>query len=252
MTFLSSSSYWPRVKHYLSLAAIVVVIPYLVLMALAFGVDAWSDSRPLPRPAVVSPRVDVLPAEVTPPPTLHASTPSSVSARLVEAERLARAMTDFLVSQGGSTEEAERRNVLGLAQLLVNVVDERYRESNWIPISRAKAPAFLAAVSYHEVSWRWVGAPAGLLDERCAFQLGSAAIRHSGLTKAIVDSDPYFCVQSALNWMMYCESKCGRQTLDEYAFGAYATRGICGGAPDVVDDRYSTARWLLAKMETYR
>lgn len=138
------------------------------------------------------------------------------------------------VNADHARELAERRDLLGFAQLLQTVVEARDRAGLWVPLGRENAPPWLAAVAYHEYSWRWKETTLrGGIGERCAFQLAGGAInrwrvrRNASLPLVLspetiraermtkrgaetrVTRRPRDCAEAAIEWMEHSAQKCG-------------------------------------------
>ena len=171
-------------------------------------------------------------------------------ANLAEAERLSTAMCGYLVEVDRvHPNQCERRDLSGLASILVDVVDELHREGQWVPLGRHKAPAFLAAISRGEISWWWKRDEKGAVGERCAFQLAQAARAASGFSTRELTTNAYACTRGAISWMKTGMEYCGGERVPAEAwFSWFATKGYCGVVQDVVEKRFETARWLLQRI----
>lgn len=174
-----------------------------------------------------------------------------------ETVALAAAMTRYItyvlcerpVEEGGECKVnsrhagiiAERRDLLGFARLLQTLVEERERGGLWVPMGREHAPAWLAAVAYHEYSWRWKETTLrGGIGERCAFQLAGGAInrwrrrknaarplvlsrqvlRAEQMTKREAETRvaqrPWDCAEAAIEWMEHSADQCGGGDATEF------------------------------------
>jgi hypothetical protein len=143
----------------------------------------------------------------------------------------------------GSTERLARAiGVDGLASRIVRGVDGR---TGWLPLGREKAAAFLASVAFHESSWRWRDRSLrGRRGEGCAFQIHPSTARLVGAQPEVIASDFGACLDTAIEVMRICSERCGDVPAEGW-MGCYATAGTCGGAPEVVEQRFVTARLLL-------
>lgn len=164
-----------------------------------------------------------------------------------EAGRLARAMCGWLTEPGAATRsglpdrECARREVEGLAYVLTEAVSAEHRAGRWVPLSREKAPAFLAAWSYHEVSWQWRRSPRGRSHgERGPFQFHGVALQWAPRD---FETNAYSATLGAIGYFEHLRGVCGEHGWP----GAYAS-GLCGGASDKVRLRFSLARWLLDRI----
>jgi len=163
--------------------------------------------------------------------------------------RLQTSMHDYFIEAGGSDRLARRIDLDGFAVLVVRTVETRVEQGEWVPLDRDKAAAFLAAVAFHESSWRWMDAGLrGSRGERCAFQVSDSAARIVGANPTDIARDPAGCIEAALDVMDVCRRRCGDQPAERW-FGCYASAGQCGAAPDVVGERFETARRLLGRAE---
>lgn len=169
------------------------------------------------------------------------------NARRAQVQRLAVSMRRFLEAEAPSAGArlAQIADVDGFAVVLVDVVQARVRAGRWVPLSREKAPAFLAAVAFHESSWRWRDASLrGARGEGCAMQVSPSAAAITGHRFERVVREPAACVEAAVDVMALCAAKCGDVPAESW-LGCYASAGQCGAAPDVVALRFATARRLL-------
>lgn len=169
-----------------------------------------------------------------------------------ETDRLAGAMRQFLEQEAplASGRLARLMNVDGLAVRLVHEVDRRNQRDDWLPLSRDKAASFLAAVAFHESSWRWRDPRVrGRAGEGCAFQVAPSTAHMLGYRIERLANDFNACLDAALAVMRLCAERCG-ETPAERWMGCYASAGRCGAAPDVVGVRFETTRRLLAAAGT--
>jgi hypothetical protein len=150
------------------------------------------------------------------------------------------------INQRGAEKIMRDRDVRGLTWLIRDEVERRHREGLWVPLSREKAPAFLLSIAFHEGSWRWRHNVEGSRGERCTFQVMETNARKAGFTIRQVASDPLACLSSAIETMRRSEEECGAGA--ERWMGMYAS-GHCGWAREVVDERFDTARFLLAEAQ---
>ncbi len=167
-----------------------------------------------------------------------------------EARGLALRMRSVLSARiPGSTprtveDEARRRDVDGLARVLVEWSEARAGRGAWLPLSREKAPAFLAAVAFHESSWRWRSERLrGSRGERCAMQVHPRVLELGHFDPAAVSRDVGRCLDASAWLMERCARICGEEPAEAWV-GCYAS-GRCGWAPAVVGERLATARLLL-------
>ena len=167
----------------------------------------------------------------------------------IERETLNAAAVRFLDAQvrGAGEALAKRKRVPQLVDAVIAGVEARVTQGQWVPLSRAKAPAFLLAVSFHESSWdAWDrGGPTGARGERCSFQVHPSTLWALGFTEAQVAADFRVCLTAAIRAMETCAQSCGSNPAEGF-MSCYATGGSCSGARDVVDARFRTARQLLA------
>jgi hypothetical protein len=196
------------------------------------AVGAGSPSGPVPSTAVSSPLED-------------------------EARALRDAMCAYLtdVDHVGPG-QCGRRDLFGLATVIVTEVDRFQRNGEWLPLGRRKAPALLAGMARFECSWEWRDVRPGHLGEVGIFQLGKGAIRHAGYTEHEVRRSPASATRAAILWLNRGTEECRyRARLPGYTqgpetwLGWYATRGVCGGARAEVEKRLDAARWMLRRME---
>lgn len=161
-----------------------------------------------------------------------------------EADRLGNAMVEHFTSAGASVAEAERRDLRGLARFIVYSVDRRAREHQWVPLGRTKAPSMLAAIAFHESSWRWRSSQLrGGAGERGAWQVHPTTSRHFGFNPRDVAASPEVAFAVALRVMNFCAEQCGQDP--ERWLACYAQKGQCSGAEEVVESRLATTRELL-------
>jgi len=161
-----------------------------------------------------------------------------------ESAALASAMRAHLTREAPAASERLARiiGVDGLASRIVRGVDAR---TGWLPLGRAKAPAFLASVAFHESSWRWrVRDLRGSRGEGCAFQIAPSTAYLVGARPEVIAKDFGACLDAAVEVMRLCAERGGDVPSEDW-MGCYATAGRCGGAPDVVEQRFATARLLL-------
>jgi hypothetical protein len=172
------------------------------------------------------------------------STPQRHGEIEAEAGHLAAAMCDWMTDHGTSTDECERRELGGLAAAIVETVAEESNAGRWVPLSRTKAPALLAAWSFHEVSWFWRRPPVG----RSHHEVG--AFQFHGVALNFVDpgfeTDPVKSIRGAIHYMRYLRGLCHADR--PLAWGGAYISGECDGVPDEVGRRISQARWLLRRM----
>lgn len=180
------------------------------------------------------------PLEVAFPPLHLDPDPDPTLGLMEESDALSRAMCGFL-QEMVSEEECRKRDLLGLADVLVKTVDERSRDGGWVPLGRRKAPAFLSAWSYYEVSWQWQNPPVGSSHgELGIFQMHGVARRFA---PEDFTTNPYSAVEGAIAYMDYLRHEaCGASGWAR----AYAT-GKCGEGN--VDHRFELARRFLRDME---
>ena len=171
-----------------------------------------------------------------------------------KVDRLHKAMLAFVsehehLGAAGAARVDRIRNLEGLANLLVREINDRVSRGEWVPLDEDKAPAFLASVAFYEYSWNWRNSNiTGSRGERCMFQVAPSSIPQTGFTEDQVARDPRACLTAAIYWMKTVAERCG-DTPAEGWLGAYATGGICGGAPDVVKMRFDMTRWLLRSID---
>lgn len=164
-----------------------------------------------------------------------------------EYRGLASAMRRYSQEEDRSSQKATGRlNLPGLAYWLVTEVDERVKRGEWVPLGREKAPFILAAIVRHEVSWRWEDPRVrGALGEGCAFQIAPSTARMVGFAPETIAHDRRACFEAAMKVFTICTERCGEHPF-ERVLGCYATSGTCGGVPEVVEQRFVTARKLQA------
>lgn len=240
-------------KRFLAVAAVVLCLA--VLASWAGDASRAAEHRPARRSVVDD--VAALRARLAAPRDYVAEHMREIQARQAAEERAAKALDNEArtlaiamrahlarTAPGAEDRLARVLDVDGLARFLVTEVDRRHQAGDWLPLSRQKAPTFLAAVSYFESSWRWNDSRIrGSRGERGAWQVGDYGVRKSGHTGREVSASPVAALDAALWVMAECARKCG-ETPAERWFGAYATAGRCGGAPDVVAPRFVLARRL--------
>ena len=233
----------------------VVVAAYAVL-AVALVADRPAGARPERRRADATADVEAMRARLLAPTPIPELRPNPValreSARLerlaAESGRLARAMEGYSREVDGLAPEATARlDLSGLARWLVWSAELGAGEGLWLPLGRAKAPAFLASIARHEVSWRRRRAPRGPAGEGCALQVAPSTAGALGFSPREVATDRVACFRAARAALEHCARKCGEVPAEGW-LGCYATRGgLCGGVPDVVAPRFETARDLLRR-----
>lgn len=223
------------------------------LLVLVAGFSAgYVTARLGPRPS--RPRKIVTPESIPPRDLPQAATyEQDIEAK---ARALRDAMCAYLTDVDHVGErECGRRNLFGLATVIVREVDRMHSNDEWVPLGRAKAPTFLSALVRFEVSWEWDRPHAGALGEVSFFQLGKGAIRSAGYTERQVRRDPYSATRAAVLWLAKGAEVCRervnglQEAGPETWLGWYATRGICGGARTEVEKRLDAARWMLRHQE---
>jgi hypothetical protein len=134
------------VRRVVQVALWAIMLPYVVLCALAFAVDAWNGKEPLPpeETSIPSVRVGAVGRPVDPPPPADpiAPPPSTLRDRAVR----------FMKRQGGAgrlaAEEANFRDYAVLAEDITRrsldvepelVLAISFRESSWDPSAEGKA-----------------------------------------------------------------------------------------------------------------
>ena len=167
-----------------------------------------------------------------------------------EASALAAAMTRYAKEVDHTSERILRvLDLPGLATALVAESQKRADAGLWLPLGRAKAPAFFASVIRHEVSWRWRDPNiVGANNERCGLQVHPETARMFGIDPKLLATDFSACFEAARRTLERCMQTCGELPAENY-FSCYCTAGQCGAASDVVASRFTLARQLLAYMQ---